>query len=196
MFDLEVYDGEIFYFIDVINDPGNLIRLIESSDNDLIESDCISKWVNWSSGDYQFGYRKEINSAKLGTSSENSYKIYQELNHAVNSVLENYKGITSNEIGLRTPFGISKYNTGSYMGKHVDDYEDYDKNPTVSGILYLNDEYQGGELFFEDQGVKIKPSAGSMVVFPSREPYFHESLEIIDGVKYMCPIFCYTNKVI
>jgi len=32
--------------------------------------------------------------------------------------------------------------------------------------LILNDDYDGGELVFDDQGATIKPKAGSMVLFP------------------------------
>ena len=55
--------------------------------------------------------------------------------------------------------------------------------------MYLNDDYTGGELNFKDQGIKIKPSAGSIAVFPSRSPYFHESLPVLSGEKYMTPGF-------
>lgn len=197
MFDIKILDEKIFQFINVLNNTDELIRLIEMDDKNITDEDCIGKWIDWSTSDgYQFGFRKEINPNKLNTSSDNSYKIFNLLNDTISKCIENYMSISGNNIGLRTPFGISKYNVGSEMGKHVDDYEDYDKNPTVSGILYLNDNYQGGELYFEDQGIKIKPTAGSMVIFPSIKPYFHQSLKIIDGIKYMCPVFCYVDKVI
>jgi hypothetical protein len=32
--------------------------------------------------------------------------------------------------------------------------------------VILNDDYEGGELVFDDQGASIKPKAGSMVLFP------------------------------
>jgi len=74
------------------------------------------------------------------------------------------------------------------MGPHVDDYGNGD-DPNISVVLYLNDDYVGGELFFREQGVKIKPEAGSIVIFPSVEPYYHESLPVESGIKYMAPGF-------
>ena len=37
------------------------------------------------------------------------------------------------------------------------------------------------------------PTAGSIVIFPSNEPYYHESKEIKRGIKYMSPGFWYKN---
>jgi predicted 2-oxoglutarate/Fe(II)-dependent dioxygenase YbiX len=59
----------------------------------------------------------------------------------------------------------------------------------MSAVLYLNDDYEGGELNFKDQNITIKPEAGSIVIFPSVAPFYHESKEIISGNKYMCPAF-------
>lgn len=194
--DLEIYDGQIFVFHNLIKDPDKLVRLIELSDKKLTDEDCIGKWIEWTADDYKFGYRKEVNSSKSNTSQEDAYNIYNTINNAIWHCLENYEMTVGQEVGIRSPFGIAKYDTGSFMGKHVDDYSDPDKIPTISAILYLNDDYQGGELYFEEQGIKINPTAGSMVIFPSTKPYFHESLQIIDGTKYMCPIFCYKDKVL
>ena len=74
------------------------------------------------------------------------------------------------------------------MGPHADSDES-SKSPTISVVFYLNDEYEGGEIHFENQGVTIKPKAGDIVVFPSKLPYLHESKPILSGVKYMSPGF-------
>ena len=76
------------------------------------------------------------------------------------------------------------------MGPHVDSYGD-ERSPVISVVAYLNDDYQGGELYFPNQNIKIKPEPGSIVVFPSIAPYFHASLPIVSGVKYMIPGFWY-----
>jgi predicted 2-oxoglutarate/Fe(II)-dependent dioxygenase YbiX len=78
------------------------------------------------------------------------------------------------------------------MGSHIDSYGD-DRSPILSVVLYLNDNYEGGELYFKNQHVIIKPTAGSIVIFPSVEPYYHESREIQRGTKYMSPGFWYKN---
>lgn len=54
----------------------------------------------------------------------------------------------------------------------------------LSALLYLNDDYQGGELVFPRQCLKYKPKAGEVLMFPSNFCYPHESLPVIEGTKY------------
>jgi len=53
-------------------------------------------------------------------------------------------------------------------------------------MIYLNDEYDGGEICFWD-GKKIvghKPSSGDIIVFPSCEPFYHGVLNINNSNRY------------
>jgi predicted 2-oxoglutarate/Fe(II)-dependent dioxygenase YbiX len=52
-------------------------------------------------------------------------------------------------------------------------------------IVYLNDDYDGGELYFKNFDIKIKPKAGSIVIFPSVKPYIHESLPVLTNRKML-----------
>lgn len=55
---------------------------------------------------------------------------------------------------------------------------------TVSSIVYLNDDYEGGELWFPYLDIKWKPEMGDMVFFPSTYLYAHASLPVTSGTKY------------
>jgi Rps23 Pro-64 3,4-dihydroxylase Tpa1-like proline 4-hydroxylase len=74
------------------------------------------------------------------------------------------------------------------MGPHTDSYKDQD-NSLITVILYLNDNYEGGDLFFPEQNLIIKPQSGSIIVFPSTFPFVHESKKIINGHKYIASMF-------
>ena len=82
--------------------------------------------------------------------------------------------------GLQRPHADKEWNDGSPGEQNY-----YD----IGSVVYLNDDYTGGELEFPNQNVKIKPEAGSIIVFPSSVPYLHQSNEILSGEKYMCPGF-------
>jgi hypothetical protein len=83
-------------------------------------------------------------------------------------------------------YGLLKYEKGGYYRVHID----YTSNSAqqniraLSGLIYLNDNYKGGEIMFPRQGVKIKPNAGSIVLFPGIFTHPHTSLDIEDGIKY------------
>ena len=54
----------------------------------------------------------------------------------------------------------------------------------VSALYYLNDDFEGGEIVFEQHGLSIKPHAGLLVIFPSDRHHVHEVLPITAGKRY------------
>lgn len=75
-----------------------------------------------------------------------------------------------------------KYSAGEHFDVHSDHGFSY--ICTVSTVAYLNDDYDGGELWFKHLDQKIKPDAGDIVVFPSNFIYAHASLPVVSGTKY------------
>ena len=59
---------------------------------------------------------------------------------------------------------------GAYLVSHKDMYnpEDIEHSPGNALVcnLFLNDDYDGGELIFPDQGLSLKPEPGDLVIFP------------------------------
>lgn len=53
-----------------------------------------------------------------------------------------------------------------------------------SMLIYLNDDFEGGELKFSWLNYLYKPVAGDLVIFPSNHVFSHESLPIKSGKKY------------
>lgn len=79
-------------------------------------------------------------------------------------------------------YTIRRYRTGGSMGPHVDkNTENPENSMDWTALIYLNDDYEGGELIFHDLGYKIKPSAGSIVFFPCLES--HRVAEVLSGTK-------------
>jgi predicted 2-oxoglutarate/Fe(II)-dependent dioxygenase YbiX len=190
-FNLKTYE-KIYYYENVVNSPYELIELIESTDSGLDDNTSITSWKKWTASDdsYQFGYQKFVNPSISNEKNKSLLSIYNTILESINSCSYHYAKENSLDIGFLTPLSISKYSSGKEMGPHVDSYED-ERSPILSIVLYLNDNYEGGELSFEKQGVSIKPSAGSLIAFPSIAPYYHESKKINSGIKYMSPGFWY-----
>lgn len=188
-----IFAEKIFYYEDVLIDPDSLIDLIEKTDEGLTNSDSIGKWHSWvTSGDGPqkvFGFQKNTDELKLNTSSEPVKHIYDSVKSALSKIGKDYSTHWGIEYQDPTPITISKYNTGAEMGPHVDHYGDPRYIPLMSAVLYLNDDMEGGELNFPNQGINIKPKAGSAIIFPSVEPFVHESYEVTRGQKYIVPAF-------
>lgn len=79
-------------------------------------------------------------------------------------------------------WGINKYGVGSEYKDH------YDHGPNsprlLSGVMFLNDDFDGGELVFPYFEKSIEPKAGRLVLFPSSFIYRHVSVPVVEGVKY------------
>jgi hypothetical protein len=59
----------------------------------------------------------------------------------------------------------------------------------LAGLFYLNDDYEGGELYFPLQNIKFKPRAGAAYFFPGDKNYIHGVAKIISGTRYVVPFF-------
>lgn len=79
-------------------------------------------------------------------------------------------------------YSMLKYSGGQEYKAHADG--DTASGRSVSAIVYLNDDYEGGEVEFVNFGVKIKPKAGMLLLFPSNYAYTHIAHPVKSGTKY------------
>jgi len=187
------YD-KIHYYEDIVDQPYKLIKDIEESNEILDNNTSITKWNEWESSDqgYTFGYHKFIKDTIIDETNAILISINKKIRDSILLCSKDYSKEHNIELGYLTPISIAKYFTGKQMGPHVDSYDD-NRAPVLSVVLYLNDNYEGGELHFKDQNVSIKPSAGSLIAFPSVAPYYHQSMVVTKGIKYMSPGFWYKD---
>jgi predicted 2-oxoglutarate/Fe(II)-dependent dioxygenase YbiX len=82
---------------------------------------------------------------------------------------------------------ILKYEKAGHLPEHTDHGS---SSRTLSVVMYLNDNYDGGEITFPyvgDEGITVKPEAGSAIFFPSMFVFAHKISEITSGVRYALP---------
>lgn len=79
-------------------------------------------------------------------------------------------------------FNFIKYVPGHHFMEHHDHGFSY--NCTVSLVGYINDDYEGGELYFRLQNLNIKPREGDLYIFPSTYMYPHQAKVVTSGTKY------------
>ena len=91
------------------------------------------------------------------------------------------------------PCSILRYSPSQQYKRHIDNillssrFKEVEQGiPTrdVSIVGYLNDNFEGGETFFDRQSIKVKPQKGSAIVFPSYYTHPHQSLPVTRGRKY------------
>jgi predicted 2-oxoglutarate/Fe(II)-dependent dioxygenase YbiX len=79
-------------------------------------------------------------------------------------------------------FNLLRYEGGQEYTAHYDGSTSSGRS--ISPILYLNDDYEGGELEFVNFNLKIKPEAGTLYLFPANYAYRHIAHPITNGTKY------------
>lgn len=126
--------------------------------------------------------------------SEDMFNLWENTIDNLKIILEHYKPNNYlREISYFEAINIVRYGKGEYFKVHSDDGDPY--RCTVSAVGYVNDDYEGGELWFPIFDLKYKPVAGDMVLFPSTYAYAHSSEPITDdGVKYSFVIMMDRNK--
>jgi len=85
-----------------------------------------------------------------------------------------------------------KYNVGGFYQAHADSdsYDPdrgqwrHDLDRDISVLLYLNDEFEGGDLQFEYFNYRIQPKPGMLVWFPSDSRYYHGANPVRSGTRY------------
>ena len=54
----------------------------------------------------------------------------------------------------------------------------------LSLVLFLNDDFEGGNFVFPDLHIQVKPKPGLLVVFPSDQNYLHGVNPVINGERF------------
>lgn len=192
-------EDKIIYYENLIPDVDNFIKLSENVEEQY--STFFSPWKDWYSSNTNSLYGKFRSgsfSAALNYShnKSNTYYIAKTIKDLMDICVKDYCKKTNNKSGhMPDYFAINKYNTNAYMGPHVDTEDKTNKHkPSISMVFYLNDNYEGGEIEFPNQNIKLKPSAGSLIIFPSYDPYLHDPKPVSSGSKYMIPLFWFEEK--
>jgi hypothetical protein len=129
----------------------------------------------------------KMNSTAFGPRNESNaelYDMHEEIFQAVKKCVDDYGNYWGVGICSYEAFNFVKYDgPGTHFKIHADHGPTY--VCTVSVLVYLNDEFEGGETYFPRMdGLAIKPKAGDIAVFPSTYIYEHASQDMISGVKY------------
>lgn len=203
MFDLKILGTEIWYWENALSFPEHLKDFIDKIDEEPDSYSRISKWENWTASDNSslvYGKTKTINRSALKTTTGSDIVDKKTL-YIANSFLMAFQMCTDRYLDARKldknkynlsldRIPIKAWNEGQSMGPHFDG-QDGNKDLAFSLVAYVNDDYEGGEISFPNHNVTIKPKAGSLIMFPSQEPYIHEVKPIVSGTRYMSPAHIY-----
>lgn len=83
---------------------------------------------------------------------------------------------------------VVRWDKGTKLQLHVDDLG-YETDNHIATLVYLNDDYEGGEVAFATHDLAVKPKTGDLLIFPGNMHYAHEVTEILSGTRYTVPVW-------
>jgi hypothetical protein len=125
----------------------------------------------------KFEITKNWNDKNLSISNK---KIYHSIHYRLGKIVS----LAYPDLELSGFATIQRMQEGVELKSHTDQHTD----PSIeyAAIIYLNDDYLGGELFFENLQIEMKPDSGSLVLFPGNDEYRHGVRHVVPGpIRYV-----------
>lgn len=199
----EILDFGLVYYKNAVDNPQEIIDIINDTNRRFLSGEHLGSqtteadWVPWQYGEGEnqqtFCWQKFFPQAHdiLNTdyySKERQYvssRLYDALDRATDHYTTQVYPFAKENIKSREfSIHLLRYEKGGYLPAHQDHGV---SSRVLSSVMYLNSDYEGGEMIFPNSGVSIKPEAGSIIYFPSNFLYVHEVAEIKEGTRYSMP---------
>lgn len=132
-------------------------------------------WKFWHEGNTLCIYETEYD-------KQNIESLFKQIASNVELLFANYKMCTGFQ-------HVRRIKSGEYFPLHQDEnHKETDLDKIVFGVvIYLNENFEGGELNYPDLNLKIQPRKGSLVIHKAE--YFHEVLPVLNGNRYCITTF-------
>jgi hypothetical protein len=192
----ELYDPELASSVVYTNFRGSEPKIKNSFD-------IVNSWVPW----YHFGVRTFFNENSEATingkSNIDQIKLKNKIEDAFSESFKDYLSDWENqdwpkhvdslynlmkgevEILRHNVVKDEEYSIGLHTDSNVLRYALPEVQSIITQILYLNDDYEGGELelisTLNNKLITYKPKAGDIVIMPSGFPYLHSAKAVTDG---------------
>jgi hypothetical protein len=103
---------------------------------------------------------------------DKNYNInHHEIVRTMHKRLSDLVNIADDNLELAGLSTIQRMQEGVELKAHTDQHTD----PSIryATIIYLNDDYAGGELFFSNKDLELRPKPGDLVIFPGTDEFNH-----------------------
>jgi Rps23 Pro-64 3,4-dihydroxylase Tpa1-like proline 4-hydroxylase len=163
----------VYIYKNTLNKEMNLVERLEN----VIEKNQ-DHWFKWSEaqvGDSQtmkdyrdcvdFKVRKQDLDINTKIANSDIKNIYNEIDERLQECLKDYCSRFNIVMEYQEAVNFVRYGKGQHFGVHADHGFSY--VCTVSTVMYLNDNYSGGGLYFPHLNYTYIPEEGDIVLFPS-----------------------------
>lgn len=117
------------------------------------------------------------------------------------TVLQKASALTNMPVDNIEALQCVRYGQHEHYGIHFDADAETPRVYTV--LVYLNDDFVGGETWFPEIGMKIKPRRGSAILFPNldahNEPLLysaHSGMPVVEGTKFAMNVWVNQHPIV
>ena len=190
------------YFGSSKNNIKILDNFVELEDLKTIQSflPTINEWMD--AGENQYSEDGTCTyDASYWQNRQCSFDILQRINIEIYNLVDKYihkmKNYLESEfkvkLNVRPPV-IIRWFPGLEQQPHADkQLNDGSPNPfptyDINSLIYYNDDFEGGELYYPQHDVVVKPKPGLAVAHPGDINYLHGVKKVISGERYTTPSF-------
>lgn len=127
---------------------------------------------------------------------------YRSFESKIHNIVKHCTDLVKDQFNLTcvgTEVEFVYYSTGTHYWPHADG-QALEGNTVTRGsvlrditcVVYLNDDYEGGKLNFQFFNLKFRPTAGTIMMYPSSWQYLH-SVDTVAGERYALVIWFQTS---
>jgi predicted 2-oxoglutarate/Fe(II)-dependent dioxygenase YbiX len=148
------------------------------------------------------GYKYQCGNPIIKYKNENQHDIAVDLLTMVCSSMSNtISNFINKQMDIKTMF-YSLMLEGSENNLHTDNYHEINNVESIrknskddwSGLLYLNDEYEGGTLEFPEENFYIKPNPGTFIFFQGSHNLPHRVSKVTKGQRNVIVSFFWPSE--
>ena len=149
----------------------------------------------WEGGGTGFWKNRVLNYYTILQRDKKAAEIMLDANNRCGNVIKNNYAIP--EVYSDT-LQIIRWFPGMEQPPHADDMTNTDilgfEHRVFGSIIYLNDDYEGGQTYYPNYKISITPQAGKLAVHPGDPDHLHGVTKIEGGMRYTIASFWTLDK--
>lgn len=187
----EILGPGIILYKNVMPDSNKIIDEIESRPNLWVEGGIAESRVRYTE-ESSIVFKKEIRDVNVFGIKHISDKSHNQDNYVwmtemCNLAFSPLEKDYTDHYSIKYPdyheaYQVLKYEKEQHMISHIDSHPGFERS--ISTVYYFNNNYSGGDLYFDEFGLSFKADPGDFIVFPSIWAYKHSANPVLDGTKY------------
>lgn len=150
----------------------------------------------WDHGGHEFWDNRVIDYNSMLSFDKKAATIMYDSNIACRQIIKDFYRL-DNDIYSDT-LQVIRWFPGMEQPPHADDMSNTEvhgfSHREFGSIVYLNDEYSGGQTYYPNFDFYVTPKAGSIAIHPGDQEHLHGVTKIEGGIRYTIASFLTSRK--